>query len=100
MKDMMAWKANARSAAVSYRASRSQHWVVIWTHGCTAVVQSMTLDAIDCQGFAGGFTLGAVQAGFRLVGKREHPGAFGVASCEANRHLLGNDWQTEVSEPH
>ncbi len=54
-------------------------------------------DAIDCQGFAGGFTMGVVQAGFRLVGKRELPGGFGVASCEANRHLLGEDWVSEVS---
>ncbi len=58
------------------------------------------MDAIDCQGFAGAFTYGVVKAGFRLVGKREQLGGFGVASCEANRHLLGYDWQTEVSEPH
>lgn len=54
-------------------------------------------DAIDCQGFAGGFTLGTVQAGFRLVGKREHPGGFGVPAVEANRHLLGNDWQAQAT---
>jgi site-specific DNA-cytosine methylase len=54
------------------------------------------MDAIDCQGFAGGFTLGTVQAGFRLVGKREHTGAFGAPACEANRHLLGHDWVTEA----
>lgn len=52
--------------------------------------------ALDVMGFAGGFTLGVVQAGFKLVGKRELPGGFGVANCEANRHLLGNDWRTEV----
>lgn len=56
----------------------------------------MTLRAIDCQSFAGGFTLGTVQAGFELVGKRELPGGFGVASCEANRHILGNNWETQV----
>lgn len=53
-------------------------------------------DAIDCEGFAGGFTLGTVQAGFRLVGKRELPGGFGVQSCEVNRHLLGDDWVSEI----
>ena len=53
--------------------------------------------AIDCQGFAGGFTMGTVQAGFTLVGKRELPGGFGVPSCEANRHLLGDQWETQVS---
>ena len=49
-------------------------------------------------GFAGGFTLGVVQAGFELVGKRELPGGFGVPNCEANRHLLGNAWQAEAVE--
>jgi DNA (cytosine-5)-methyltransferase 1 len=56
----------------------------------------MTYTFVDCLGFAGGFTLGAVQAGFELVGKRELPGGFGVANCEANRALLGDRWQTEV----
>lgn len=59
----------------------------------------MTYDAVDCQGFAGGFTLGAVQAGFKLVGKREMQGGFGVANCEANRHLLGTDWESESVVP-
>jgi site-specific DNA-cytosine methylase len=54
-------------------------------------------DAVDVMGFAGGFTLGMVQAGFHLVGKKELPGGFGVANCEANRHLLGNDWQTQIA---
>lgn len=55
--------------------------------------------AVDCQGYAGGFTLGMVQVGFKLVGKREMKGGFGVANCEANRHLLGYGWQTESSSP-
>lgn len=55
--------------------------------------------AIDTLGFAGGFTLGTVQAGFELVGKRELPGGFGVDNCEANRHLLGPRWTTEVGSP-
>lgn len=54
--------------------------------------------AVDCLGFAGGFTLGTVQSGFQLVGKRELPGGFGVPNCEANRHLLGDAWQTEIGE--
>jgi DNA (cytosine-5)-methyltransferase 1 len=56
--------------------------------------------AVDVFGFAGAFTLGTVQSGFTLVGKRELPGAFGVANCESNRHLLGADWTTEVADPH
>lgn len=50
-------------------------------------------------GFAGGFTLGTVQAGFELVGKREMPGGFGVPNCEANRHLLGDGWESQVGPP-
>lgn len=56
----------------------------------------MTYTAIDCQSFAGAFTLGMVQSGFELVGKREHPGGFGVPAVEANRALLGNNWKTEL----
>lgn len=59
----------------------------------------MTIRAVDCQGFAGGFTLGAVQAGLHLVGKREMQAGFGVANCEANRHLLGYDWSSETVDP-
>lgn len=55
--------------------------------------------AIDCMGFAGGFTLGMVQAGFKLVGKREMKGGFGVANCERNRLLLGDSWHSEAVEP-
>lgn len=59
----------------------------------------MTYTAIDCQGFAGGFTLGVVQAGFQLIAKREMRGGFGVRNCEANRHLLGFDWTAEAVNP-
>lgn len=58
----------------------------------------MSLRAVDCQAFAGGFTLGAVQAGFELVGKRELPGGFGVRNCEINRHLLGDNWKTQIAD--
>jgi DNA (cytosine-5)-methyltransferase 1 len=54
--------------------------------------------AVDVLGFAGGFTLGTVQAGFELVGKREMKGGFGVANCEANRHLLGYGWKSEACD--
>lgn len=54
---------------------------------------------LDVMGFAGGFTLGMAQAGFELAGKREMPGGFGVANCHANRHLLGNEWETQVGPP-
>lgn len=54
--------------------------------------------AVDCLGFAGGFTLGMVQAGFQLLGKREMKGGFGVPSCEVNRHLLSGDWRAEIGD--
>lgn len=59
----------------------------------------MTYTAIDCQGFAGGFTLGVAQAGFKLVAKREMKGGFGVRNCEVNRHLLGDSWTVEAVNP-
>lgn len=59
----------------------------------------MTLEAIDCQSFAGGFTLGVVQAGFELVGKREEPAGFGMTNCLNNRQLLGHRWDAEAAEP-
>lgn len=62
-------------------------------------VYIVTYTAIDCQGFAGGFTLGVVQAGFQLIGKREKRGGFGARNCEANRHLLGDGWTTEACDP-
>lgn len=49
-------------------------------------------------GFAGGFTLGMVQAGLEFVGKREENPGFGVANCEVNRHLLGDNWQVQVGD--
>jgi site-specific DNA-cytosine methylase len=57
------------------------------------------MKAIDVLGFAGGFTLGMVQAGFELVGKKEMKGGFGVANCEANRHLLGHNWRAQAGDP-
>ena len=59
----------------------------------------MTPTAIDCQSFAGGFSLGMVQAGFELIAKREYPGGFGSPAMEGNRHLLGDKWKLEASDP-
>lgn len=58
-----------------------------------------TLTAMDCQGFAGGFSLGVVNAGFKLIGKREKEGGFGVPLMEGNRHLLGTGWEAEACDP-
>lgn len=59
----------------------------------------MTYRVVDVQGFAGAMSVGATQAGFRLVGKLEKPGGFGVPIMEANRAFLGNDWETQVGPP-
>lgn len=50
--------------------------------------------AVDVHGFGGGFTLGAVQAGFDLVGKMSREIGFGVYACLANRQLLGENWDS------
>lgn len=59
----------------------------------------MTYRAIDCMSFAGGFTLGMVQAGLRLVAKREMQAGFGMRNCEVNRELLGDEWRGQASVP-
>jgi site-specific DNA-cytosine methylase len=55
---------------------------------------------VACQSFAGGFDLGVVQAGFELVHKVEQQGGFGMANCEANRHLLGSHWTSQAGDYH
>lgn len=59
----------------------------------------MSIDFIACQSFAGGFDLGAVQAGARLVHKVEQTGGFGLDNVLANRHLLGYAWDTQACDP-
>lgn len=56
---------------------------------------------VDLHGFAGGLTLGGVQAGLKLLSKHESTAmnGFGMANCEANRHLLGQEWLGQVSAP-
>ena len=56
----------------------------------------MSIPFVDCQGLAGAWTLGTVQAGFELVARRSLPGGFGDQSLEANRSLLNGEWGTEV----
>ena len=46
------------------------------------------MQAVDCQGLAGGFTMGTVQAGFDIVAKLELDN-FGTDNTERNAHLLG-----------
>jgi DNA (cytosine-5)-methyltransferase 1 len=58
----------------------------------------MTLTAIDCQSFAGGFSLGVNQAGFKVIAKREHAGGFGSPLAFGNRHLLGTEWELEAGD--
>lgn len=50
---------------------------------------------IDCQGLGGGFTLGAVQAGFELVHRASLQGGFGDQTINANRHLVGSGWEQD-----
>lgn len=47
------------------------------------------MEAIDCQSFAGGFTLGMQRAGLDVIAKRENIGGFGTPLVEGNadRHF-------------
>ena len=59
------------------------------------------MKAVDCQGLAGGFTLGTAHAGFEVIAKLELPGAFGMANVQQNEKLINpggieyteGDWQ-------
>ena len=57
----------------------------------------MAYTAVDVHGFGGGFTLGAVQAGFDLIGKMSASAGFGVNNTLANRQLLGDNWDSITS---
>lgn len=54
---------------------------------------------VGVQTFGGGMDLGLVQAGWELVHRAEQKGGFGLAECDANRHLLGQNWTMEDGEP-
>lgn len=56
-------------------------------------------DVIACQTFAGGFDMGIVKAGFNFKHKVENVGGFGVPNVEANRHLIGSEWESQAIEP-
>jgi len=51
----------------------------------------------DVHGFCGGFAVGAVQAGMKLVAKVEDETAFGTSLMEANRVFLGSEWQAQAA---
>ena len=53
---------------------------------------------IDVQGLAGAWTLGTVQAGFDLVGRRSLPGGFGDNAVDHNRSLLPGDWEQQTGQ--
>jgi site-specific DNA-cytosine methylase len=59
----------------------------------------VTIKFVDVYGFAGGFSCGAAQEGMTLVGKKENKQGFGIPLMEANRKLLGNEWQAQASLP-
>lgn len=57
------------------------------------------MKAVDCQSFAGGFTLGMARAGFEVVAKRENVGGFGVPIVDANRDLINPAMEIQVGAP-
>lgn len=50
------------------------------------------LPFVDCQGLAGAWTLGTVQAGFELTHRASMEGGFGDETIDANRRLVGDGW--------
>lgn len=60
---------------------------------------SETVEHVSCQTYAGGLDLGAAQGGLRMAHKVDAPHAFGIATCDANRELLGRDWTWQASDP-
>ena len=54
-------------------------------------------DFVDVHGFAGGLSLGTHMNGFTLRGKKETKGAFGAPNMEVNRHILGDQWETQAA---
>lgn len=59
----------------------------------------MTIRFVDAHGFAGGFACGATLAGMELVGKKENKQGFGIPLMEANREFLGDNWESQASDP-
>jgi site-specific DNA-cytosine methylase len=52
---------------------------------------------VDVWGLAGGgVILGGEQAGFKIAARKSH--GFGDNSVEANRHLLGSDWECQTTK--
>lgn len=56
------------------------------------------MEAVDVQAFAGGFTLGAAQAGFDVIAKREMLGGFGAPSVLNNADLLNPAGEIDYEE--
>ena len=52
---------------------------------------------VDCNGLAGFASLGFVNQGMRMV-HRTGTLDFGNKMADANRHLLGSDWDSNFSE--
>jgi site-specific DNA-cytosine methylase len=59
----------------------------------------VTINYLGVQTYAGGFDVGATQAGLTLVGRLEDKGGFGLHQCEANRHVLGDRWESQATDP-
>jgi site-specific DNA-cytosine methylase len=55
------------------------------------------IDFVDFNGLAGFMSLGLVEQGFNMVA-RTGTLDFGNVQCEANRHLLGNQWEAKFGD--
>jgi site-specific DNA-cytosine methylase len=57
----------------------------------------MNLRYVDVHCFAGGLALGIRQNGFELQAKKESVGAYGARNMEVNRHIMGDNWETQAA---
>lgn len=55
--------------------------------------------SISCQSFAGGFDLGAEQAGLSMIHKVEQVGGFGLGNVTGNRHMFSQNFSTQACVP-
>lgn len=52
---------------------------------------------MDVQTFGGSFALGATQAGWRMIGKKERANQFGAWNVLSNKHILGENWDVQIA---
>lgn len=95
---MMRRRSAATAIVITTKLADKLRGLVCAPYASRTPLRGRRVEAVDCQGLAGAFTLGTKQAGFDIVAVKSLPGGFGVANLEANRHLLGDGWDAQVGD--